>query len=44
MTGPHEKVALSFSRVEQEYVVQAADGGRAGAVLMSFDMEKNCEF
>jgi len=44
MTAPREEVALSFARVEQEYVVQSPNGGSAGAVRMAFDIKQNCEF
>jgi type VI secretion system secreted protein Hcp len=38
-----ETVALSFSRVLQEYVVQNAQGGSGGAVTASFDIKGNKE-
>ncbi|SAK58602.1 Hcp1 family type VI secretion system effector [Caballeronia pedi] len=44
MTAAREEVALSFARVEQEYVVQSPNGGSAGTVRMAFDIKKNCEF
>jgi type VI secretion system secreted protein Hcp len=44
MRAPREEVALSFARVEQEYVIQSSSGGRAGAVRMAFDIQKNIEF
>jgi type VI secretion system secreted protein Hcp len=38
-----EKVALSFSRVKQEYVVQNAQGGSGGAVTAGYDIKGNKE-
>ncbi|MEM5429625.1 Hcp family type VI secretion system effector [Cupriavidus oxalaticus] len=38
-----EQVALSFSRVKQEYVVQNAQGGSGGAVTAGYDIKGNKE-
>jgi type VI secretion system secreted protein Hcp len=38
-----EHVALSFSRVKQEYVVQNAQGGSAGTISAGYDMKANKE-
>ncbi|MBP0623605.1 Hcp family type VI secretion system effector [Cupriavidus consociatus] len=38
-----EQVALSFSRVKQEYVVQNAQGGSGGAVTAGYDIKGNTE-
>jgi type VI secretion system secreted protein Hcp len=38
-----EAVSLSFSKVEQEYVVQNAQGGSGGAVTAGFDIKGNKE-
>jgi type VI secretion system secreted protein Hcp len=38
---PLERVRLSFARLKQEYVVQNAQGGSAGAVTATFDIKKN---
>lgn len=38
-----EKVALSFSKVKQEYVVQNAQGGSGGAVTAGYDIKGNKE-
>lgn len=38
---PTERVRLAFSRLKQEYVVQNAQGGSAGAITSSFDIKKN---
>ncbi|MDP5008802.1 MAG: type VI secretion system tube protein Hcp [Glaciimonas sp.] len=38
-----EQVGLSFSRVKQEYIVQNALGGSAGAVTASYDIKANRE-
>ncbi|WP_439683110.1 DUF796 domain-containing protein [Cupriavidus oxalaticus] len=38
-----EKVALSFSRVKQEYVVQNPQGGSGGAVTAGYDIKGNKE-
>ncbi|SPA29052.1 Hcp-related (Hemolysin-coregulated protein) protein; replication/virulence associated protein; DUF796 [Cupriavidus taiwanensis] len=38
-----ETVALSFSRVKQEYVVQNAQGGSGGAVTAGYDIKGNKE-
>ncbi|MFK0380195.1 Hcp family type VI secretion system effector [Pandoraea sp. NPDC090278] len=38
-----ETVALSFSKVRQEYVVQNAQGGSGGAVTASYDIKGNKE-
>jgi type VI secretion system secreted protein Hcp len=36
-----ETVGMSFSKIAQEYVVQNAQGGSAGAVTASFDIKAN---
>lgn len=41
--GVLEQVGLSFSEVKQEYTVQNALGGSAGAVTASFDIKANRE-
>jgi len=38
-----EKVALSFSKVKHEYVVQNAQGGSGGAVTAGYDIKGNKE-
>lgn len=38
-----EQVALSFSRIKQEYVVQNAQGGSGGAVTAGYDIKGNKE-
>lgn len=38
---PREMVRLSFARMKQEYVVQNAHGGSAGAITATFDVKKN---
>ncbi len=38
-----ESVSLSFARVKQEYVVQNSQGGTAGTVAASFDIQQNRE-
>lgn len=38
-----ERVALSFSQVKQEYVVQNAQGGSGGAVTAGYDIKGNKE-
>lgn len=38
-----EKVALSFSKIKQEYVVQNAQGGSGGAVTAGYDIKGNKE-
>lgn len=43
MRAPREQVSLSFSRVKQEYVVQNAEGGSAGAVSAGYDIKANRE-
>lgn len=42
-TGLQELVALSFSKVKQEYAVQNAQGGSAGAITASYDIKGNKE-
>ncbi|SMG60074.1 Hcp family type VI secretion system effector [Paraburkholderia susongensis] len=39
----HEGVTLSFSRVKQEYKIQAQSGSSAGIVTASFDIKENRE-
>ncbi len=41
MRVPRERVALSFSRFRQEYVVQNASGGSAGTVAVGYDVKAN---
>lgn len=41
MRVPREKVALSFARVFQEYVVQSASGGAAGTISTGYDIKGN---
>lgn len=41
MRAPRERVALSFSRFRQEYVVQNASGGSAGTVSVGYDVKAN---
>ncbi|WP_168794152.1 Hcp family type VI secretion system effector [Paraburkholderia aromaticivorans] len=41
--GIREHVRLSFAKVKQEYVVQNAQGGSAGAVTAAFDIKGNKE-
>ncbi len=41
MRAPREQVSLSFSRVKQEYVIQNAQGGSAGAVSVGYDIKAN---
>ncbi|MDF3834145.1 type VI secretion system tube protein Hcp, partial [Cupriavidus basilensis] len=36
-----ERVALSFSKVKQEYVVQNAQGGSGGAITAGYDIKAN---
>lgn len=36
-----EKVRLSFSKIRQEYAVQNAQGGSAGAVIAGYDIKGN---
>ena len=38
-----EKVALAFSKIKQEYVVQNAQGGSGGAVTAGYDIKGNKE-
>lgn len=38
-----ERVRLSFSKVQQEYAVQNAQGGSGGAVTASYDIKANKE-
>jgi len=38
-----EKVGLAFSKVKQEYVVQNAQGGSAGAITAGYDIKSNKE-
>jgi len=38
-----ERVRLSFSKVQQEYAVQNAQGGSGGAVTASYDIKGNKE-
>ncbi|MFJ3461311.1 Hcp family type VI secretion system effector [Achromobacter spanius] len=38
---PRERVALSFSSMKQEYIIQNAQGGSGGAVTATFDIKKN---
>jgi type VI secretion system secreted protein Hcp len=38
-----ETVALSFSKVKQEYVVQNAQGGSAGVITAAYDIKGNKE-
>ena len=38
-----EKVRLSFSKIQQEYAVQNAQGGSGGAVTASYDIKGNKE-
>lgn len=38
-----EHVSLAFSKVKQEYVVQNAQGGSAGAITASYDIKANKE-
>ena len=38
-----EQVCLAFSRVKQEYAVQNAQGGSAGAITSSYDIKGNKE-
>lgn len=38
-----ERVRLSFSKIEQEYAVQNAQGGSGGAVTASYDIKGNKE-
>ncbi|WP_296225549.1 Hcp family type VI secretion system effector [Ralstonia sp. UBA689] len=38
-----EKVALSFAKIKQEYVVQNAHGGSGGAVTAGYDIKGNKE-
>ncbi|MCZ2497587.1 type VI secretion system tube protein Hcp [Xylophilus sp. Kf1] len=38
-----ERVRLSFSRIQQEYAVQNAQGGSGGAVTASYDIKGNQE-
>lgn len=38
-----EKVALSFSKVKQEYMVQNAQGGSGGAITAGYDIKGNKE-
>lgn len=38
-----EQVSLAFSKVKQEYVVQNAQGGSAGAITASYDIKSNKE-
>lgn len=38
-----EKVALSFAKIKQEYVVQNAQGGSGGAVTAGYDIKGNKE-
>lgn len=42
-TGIEEKISLSFSKVKQEYAVQNAQGGSAGAITASYDIKGNKE-
>ena len=42
-TGIQELVSLSFSKVKQEYAVQNAQGGSAGAITASYDIKGNKE-
>ncbi|WP_439889532.1 Hcp family type VI secretion system effector [Ralstonia sp. 25C] len=41
MRAPREQVSLSFARVKQEYVIQNAQGGSAGAVSVGYDIKAN---
>jgi type VI secretion system secreted protein Hcp len=41
MRVPRERVALSFSRFRQEYVVQNASGGSAGTIGVGYDVKAN---
>jgi type VI secretion system secreted protein Hcp len=41
MRFPREEVRLSFARVRQEYVIQNARGGSAGAIGMGYDIKSN---
>ncbi|WP_027013771.1 Hcp family type VI secretion system effector [Comamonas composti] len=38
-----EKIKLSFSKVKQEYTIQNAQGGTAGAVTAGYDIKGNKE-
>ncbi|MQR02106.1 Hcp family type VI secretion system effector [Glaciimonas soli] len=42
-TGIQELIGLSFSKVKQEYAVQNAQGGSAGAITASYDIKGNKE-
>jgi type VI secretion system secreted protein Hcp len=42
-TRVKERVRLSFSRITQEYAVQNAQGGSAGAVTAGYDIKGNKE-
>jgi type VI secretion system secreted protein Hcp len=39
----YESVSLSFAKVRQEYFVQNAQGGSAGAVTAAYDIKANKE-
>jgi len=39
----HEQVSLAFSKVKQEYAVQNAQGGSAGAITAGYDIKGNKE-
>ncbi|ALL64813.1 putative protein ImpD [Paraburkholderia caribensis MBA4] len=41
MSPNYEQIRLSFARVRQEYMVQAATGGSGGAVTATFDIKRN---
>jgi len=39
----HERISLAFATVKQEYAVQNAQGGSAGAITAGFDIKGNTE-
>ncbi|TDK66103.1 Hcp family type VI secretion system effector [Sapientia aquatica] len=41
--GIRETISLAFSKVKQEYAVQNAQGGSAGAITASYDIKGNKE-
>lgn len=41
--GIEEQVSLAFSKVKQEYAVQNAQGGSAGAITAGYDIKGNKE-
>ncbi|WP_306716077.1 Hcp family type VI secretion system effector [Burkholderia dolosa] len=44
MRAPREEIRLSFARVRQEYVIQNAGGGSAGAVSAAYDIKTGRSF